>query len=84
MKYKIEMAPLADYYVVAVKDKDTSELKETFTLNESGADMLRLFCEDKDVAEVAKEMAAMYEAPIDLVTKDVERFADNLRKKGIL
>ena len=84
MRYKIEMAPLADYYVVAVKDKDTSELKETFTLNESGADMLRLFCEDKDVAEVAKEMAAMYEAPVDLVTKDVERFADNLRKKGIL
>jgi hypothetical protein len=84
MKYKIEMAPLTDYYVVAVKDKGTSELKESFTLNESGADMLRLFCEDKDIAEVAKEMADMYEAPIDIVTKDVERFANSLRKKGLL
>lgn len=84
MKYKIEMALLADYFVVAVKDKDTSELKETFTLNESGADMLRLFCEDKGEAEVAQEMAAVYEAPLDFVIKDVERFADNLRKKGIL
>lgn len=84
MKYKIEMAPLADYYVVAVKDKDTSELKESFTLNESGADMLRLFCQDKEVSEIAKEIAEIYEAPLDLVTKDVERFADNLRKKGIL
>lgn len=84
MKYKIEIAPLADYFVVAVKDKDTSELKESFTLNESGADMLKLFCQDKDVKEVAKEMAAMYEAPLDLVANDVERFADHLRKKGIL
>lgn len=84
MKYKIEMAPLTDYYVVAVKDKKTSDLKESFTLNESGADMLRLFCEDKDISEVAKEMAEMYEAPIDIVTKDVERFANSLRKKGLL
>lgn len=84
MKKKIEILPLADYFVVAVKDKETSELKESFTLNESGADMLRLFCEDKDIAEVAKEMAEMYEAPIDIVTKDVKRFANSLRKKGLL
>lgn len=84
MKYKIDIAPLADYFVVAVKDKNTLELKETFTLNESGADMLKLFCQNKDVAEVAKEMATIYEAPIDFVTKDVKRFADSLKKKGLL
>lgn len=84
MKYKIDIAPLADYYVVAVKDKKTSELKDTFTLNESGAEMLQLFCQEMDVQAVAQEISNVYEAPLDLVTKDVQRFADSLNKKGLL
>ena len=78
------MAPLADYYVIAVKDKETGELKESFTLNESGADMLRLFCEDKTPEAVAAEIALMYEAPVEIVTKDVHAFAERLRQKGLL
>ena len=84
MKYKIEIAPLVDYYVVAVKEKDTDELKDTFTLNESGIDMLKLFCEGKDTEAVAKEMANLYEASLQLVSADVVAFAEKLRKKGII
>ncbi len=84
MKHKIEIAPLLDYYVVAVKDKETGELVETFTLNESGTDMLRLFCQDKDVSAVAQEIAEMYEAPLEQVTKDVTSFAEKLNRKGLL
>ena len=54
MKYKIEIAPLADYYVIAAKDKETDKLIDTFTLNESGVDMLRLFCQEKDVRAIAQ------------------------------
>lgn len=84
MKYKIEIAPLLDYYVIAVKDKETGELVETFTLNESGTDMLRLFCQDKDVSAVAQKIAEIYEAPLELVTKDVTAFAEKLNRKGLL
>lgn len=84
MKHKIEIAPLLDYYVIAVKDKETEELVETFTLNESGTDMLRLFCQNKDVATVSQEIAEMYEAPQELVTKDVIAFAEKLQKKGLI
>lgn len=84
MNYKIDIAPLSDYFVVIVKDKITDELKDTFTLNESGADMLQLFCEGKDSEAVAKEIAEMYDAPLDLVSKDVITFKENLSKKGIL
>ena len=83
MKYKIDIAPLADYYVVAVKDKDTEELKDSFTLNESGADMLRRFCEGKRTEVVAKEMAEMYDCPEDLVFKDVIKLKERLNKKGL-
>lgn len=84
MKHKIEIAPLLDYYVIAVKDKETGELVETFTLNESGTDMLRLFCQDKDVATVAQEISEMYEAPLELVTKDVSVFAERIQKIGLI
>lgn len=84
MKHKIEIAPLLDYYVIAVKDKETGDLVETFTLNESGTDMLRLFCQDKNVTAVAQKMAEMYEAPLELVTKDVSAFAEKLQKKGLI
>ena len=83
MKHKIEIAPLLDYYVIAVTDKETGDLVETFTLNESGTDMLRLFCQDKDVATVAKEISKMYEVPLKLVTKDVVAFAEKIQKKGL-
>lgn len=84
MKYKIEIAPLLDYYVIAVKDKVTGELVETFTLNESGTDMLRLFCQNKDVTTVAQKIAEMYEAPLEIVTKDVFAFSEKLKKKGLI
>jgi hypothetical protein len=84
MKKKIEILPLSDYYVVAVKDKDTSELLETFTLNESGADMLKLFCQDKDEDEVTAEIATLYETSIEVIKPDVYKFINHLRDKGII
>ena len=84
MKKKIEILPLLDYYVVAVRDKDTLMLEKTFTLNESGVDMLKLFCQNKDEKEVAKEIATLYETPVDIVMPDVHKFADSLRKKELL
>lgn len=84
MRHKIEIAPLLDYYVIAVKDKETGKIVDTFTLNESGTDMLKLFCQDKDVATVTQEIAEMYEVPLELVTKDVSAFAEKLQKKGLI
>ena len=84
MKHNIEIAPLLDYYVIAIKDKETGKLVETFTLNESGTDMLRLFCEGKNEMEVAKEIADIYQVPLDYVSKDVTLFVGRLHKKGIL
>ena len=84
MKKKIEILPLSDYYVVVVKDKDTSELLETFTLNDSGADMLKLFCRGKNEDEVAEEIATLYEISTDVIKPDIYKFANNLRNKGII
>lgn len=84
MKQTIEIKPLADYYVVVVKDKVTGKLMESFTLNESAAKMLQLFCEGKDFETVTKEIAKIYEAPLELITKDVLKLTDKLKQKKLL
>ena len=84
MKYKVEIAPLVDYYVIATKDKETGTLVEIFTLNESGTDMLKLFCQERDISAVAKKIAEIYGVPIEQVIKDVTSFANNLKQKGLL
>ena len=83
MKQIIEIAPLVDYYVVAVKDKLTGALVESFTLNESAADILRLICDGKDSETIAQEIADKYEAPLELITADVSKLIDKLRQKGL-
>ena len=84
MKYKIEIAPLTDYYVVAAKDKNTGELKDSFTLNESAADILRLLCEEKDLESIAQEMSNMYEAPIKVIMNDIMKLTEELKQKGLI
>jgi len=80
---KVDILPLADYYVVVVRNKESGQIKESFTLNETAADMLKLFLEGKDITAVAQAIAEMYEAPIELVTHDVTAFAETLRSKGL-
>ena len=84
MKYKIEIAPLLDYFVIAAKDKKTGELVEAFTINESGKDMLELFCQEKDTITITQEIADKYEAPLEQVSIDVAAFTKRLTQKGLL
>ncbi|MBQ9362399.1 MAG: PqqD family protein [Bacteroidaceae bacterium] len=84
IKYKIDIAELADHYVVAAKDKETGEPVEVFTLNESGVDMLKLFMEGNEAEVVAQRMAELYGAPLELITRDVQTFIGNLKQKGIV
>lgn len=84
MKYKIEIAPLLDYFVIAAKDKKTGELVEAFTINESGKDMLELLCQEKDTITITQEIADKYDAPLEQVSIDVAAFAKRLTQKGLL
>lgn len=84
MKYKIEIAPLADHYVVVASDMETGKLKEAFTLNESATNMLKLFCRGLDVDAVSQKIAKIYDAPLSIVQQDVKAFADKLLEKGLM
>lgn len=81
---KIDILPLADYYVVVAKNKESGKVKESFTLNETGADMLKLFMEGKDITAVTQAIAEMYDVSIEMVADDVTAFAETLKGKGLI
>ena len=81
---KIDILPLADSYVVVARNKKNENIKESFTLNDTGADMLKLFMEGKDISAVAQAISEMYDARIEVVTDDVTAFAETLREKGLI
>lgn len=84
LKYNIETAPLAGKYVVAAKDPDKGTVEQVFTLNETAAYMLKLFSEGLEAEEVVDRIAREYEAPVELVRKDVDSFWEIIVAKGLV
>ncbi len=78
MKYRIEIQPLTNYYVVALKDPTTGNPVKVFTVNGSAAEMLRLYRDGADIKSVAQSISQKYGAPIERVRSDVEALLGKL------
>ena len=74
MKYHVDIAELADHFVVVMKEKDTQKVKKAFTLNRLGTDILRAYMEDKPQAELAPMLANRYNASIERIQQEISRF----------
>ena len=74
MKYHVDIAELADHFVVIFKEKETQKVKKAFTLNHLGTDILRAYLEDKPQADLAPMLAARYNAPLERIQQEISRF----------
>lgn len=74
MKYNVEIAELADHFVVAFKDKETRRVKKVFSLNHLGTDILRAFMEGKTQEELILELVERYHAEPDNMRKEISKF----------
>ena len=78
MKYEVNIAELADHFVIVMKDKESRKVKKAFTLNRLGTDILRAYLEDKPQDELAPLLAERYNAPIEGMLKEISRFYQEL------
>ena len=74
MKYHVDIAELADHFVIVMKEKDTQKVKKAFTLNHLGTDILRAYLEGTSQAELAPILAARYNAKIERIQQEICRF----------
>ena len=80
MKYKVEIAELADHYVVAFKDKETLKVKKAMTMNRLGTDILRAFMEGVSQEELVPLLSERYEATIEEMEEQVSTFYAELEE----
>ena len=78
MKYSVDIAELADHFVVVMKEKESLKVKKVFTLNHLGTDILRAFMEDKPQDELAPVLAERYKASIERIQQEISRFYKEL------
>ena len=74
MKYEVNIAELADHFVVVMKDKESGKVKKVFTLNHLGTDILRAYMEDTLQAELAPLLAERYNASLERIQQEISRF----------
>ena len=74
MKYHVDIAELADHFVVIFKEKDTQKIKKVFTLNRLGTDILRAFMEGTSQDDLAPTLAERYNASQERIQQEISRF----------
>ena len=74
MKYHVDIAELADHFVVVMKEKESLKVKKVFTLNHLGTDILRAYLEDKPQDELAPLLAERYKASTERIQQEISRF----------
>lgn len=80
MKYKVEIAPLGNHYVVAYKDPLTLKVKKAMTLNRLGADILKAFIDGVPRNELASILSQRYNATVEEMTDQVATFYSELQE----
>ena len=74
MNYHVDIAELADHFVIVLKDKDTQKVKKVFTLNHLGTDILRAYLEDKPQDELTLVLANRYNTSLARMQQEISRF----------
>ncbi len=74
MKYHVDIAELADHFVIVMKDKESLTVKKAFTLNRLGTDILRAYMKDTPQEELVSLLAERYGASPEGMQKEVSRF----------
>ena len=74
MKYHVDIAELADHFVIVMKDKESRKVKKVFTLNHLGTDILRAYMEGTPQEDLAPLLAERYKASLERIQQEVSRF----------
>ncbi len=72
MKYRIEMAPLAGRWIVALKDPDTGALVKTMKVNAMAAEMMQGLSSGLSPEDLADSISRKYGVSREIVSRDLE------------
>ena len=81
IKEGIEIIDLGEEDGIVLYDSQTGD---TSVLDSVAADIFNLFSKHSHKEEVIKELTEIYDAPVDVIRADSEKFIEDLIDKGLL
>ena len=83
LKFDIAIQEVADKFLAVAKNCKTEEVEKVFTLNETGAFILRALQDGADTAAIISQLLAEYDVTPLKAEAEVNAFIDMLTKNGI-
>ena len=83
LKYEIAIQEVADKFVAVAKNGETEEVEKVFTLNETGAIILRALQDGADTPAIVSQLLAEYDVSQQEAEAEVNNFIDMLKENGI-
>ena len=83
LKYDIAIQEVADKFVAVAKNGETEEVEKVFTLNETGAIILRALQDGADTPAIVSQLLAEYDVTPQEAEAEVNNFIDMLKENGI-
>ena len=85
IKEKLILRRIGDEYVIIVPDKDSVDMTDVYTLNETSAQIWKQF-QDKDftVEDVVEYLMQHYEVDQERAKADIQIFADKLKAEDLV
>ena len=74
---------VAGSFVVVAVGKRATEFNGVINLNETSAFMWRMLEKGATTEEIVTEMSKEYDAPIDVLERDVKSFTQKLKEAGL-
>jgi len=84
LKYEFAVKQVCGLWVAVPVGESAKKYHGVINLNESGADMMKFLSEDITEEELVQKMLEEYEAPEEIIRKDVTEFIEQIKKENIL
>ena len=82
LKFDIAIQEVADKFMAVAKNTETEEVEKVFTLNGTGALILRALQENADIPAIVNQLLAEYDVTAQEAEAEVNNFIDMLKEKG--
>lgn len=83
LKYDFSVQEVADMFVAIAKNRETQTVEQVFTLNETGALILKALQEDKGTTAIVDLLLSQYDVNRDQAITEVSSFINMLKDKGL-
>ena len=84
LTFDFSIQEVADKLIAVAKNRETGTVEQVFSLNETGALILKGLQEGKDIPAITEQLLTQYDVQPEEAEKEVKTFIDMLVNNGLV